>query len=734
VRLAPNFVSPPAWAWRALLLLAPIALVIRALVGHHGIGGGDVETIYYPFWDYVGQSLRHGRLPLWDPDLGTGVPVLASLQSQCLYLPATILFTLLPLHVASFVFLFGHLYFAGFGTERLARRLGWSASSATCAGALAAGTPMLLSSLTRPNMLTAAAWLPWTMLAVDRVCRRQRGGIAALAVCMAMSLLCGSPEVTLLGVLGAGGYALWQLTRGNRLAVPLTVAAGLIGAALAAVALLPLVELLHHSSRAADLIGREGAWSFGRWDFGSLFLPFLNIDVPGRTFEEIFFGRYQGLLAVLYLGAPAALLGAVALRRGGRREWLLLLVAVLALLLSAYGTEINPVMQRFHIAWVSWRYAVKFIYPAAFAAALLAARGAEELADDAPAGVLALGLLGAALLLGAIIGLQRLGSPLGLSLVWVGAGLLAFATILRKVPRGPWRQWALVALCVVDVGLCSLRISFADASTECPSVAALAKPWAAAGRVDAISEVPVADRMGVVGLNEPGRRHCLASNILAQDGLPSVRFYGTPAPLGSQALVNRFGVLGDGLLGVTLVLRGHPDEMPGIVPVQAPELAPLWVAELPGTSPRVELRPAARITEDLDLALGHETLEEARREVLLDREPPPPSAPGEAYQGPDIAQLVADRGEQVQIETASAGERYLVLADLYYPGWTAEVDGQPAPIRIAYGMVRTLRLGPGRHHVLFDYHPKSFRWGLSITLLSGLGLVIGSSRRKQTAA
>jgi hypothetical protein len=187
-------------------------------------------------------------------------------------------------------------------------------------------------------------------------------------------------------------------------------------------------------------------------------------------------------------------------------------------------------------------------------------------------------------------------------------------------------------------------------------------------------------------------------------------------------------------LGVTLVLRGHPDEMPGIVPVQAPELAPLWVAELPGTSPRVELRPAARITEDLDLALGHETLEEARREVLLDREPPPPSAPGEAYQGPDIAQLVADRGEQVQIETASAGERYLVLADLYYPGWTAEVDGQPAPIRIAYGMVRTLRLGPGRHHVLFDYHPKSFRWGLSITLLSGLGLVIGSSRRKQTAA
>src|SRR5579863_7088659 len=138
---------PPDWAWRAIILLAPVGLMLRSWVGGHGLGGGDLELMFQPFWGYLGQSLRHGRLPLWDSGLGTGVPFLANVQTQCLYLPATLLFTLLPLHFASFTFVFGHLYFAGFGTERLARRLGWSRPSAASAGALIASAPILAASI-----------------------------------------------------------------------------------------------------------------------------------------------------------------------------------------------------------------------------------------------------------------------------------------------------------------------------------------------------------------------------------------------------------------------------------------------------------------------------------------------------------------------------------------------------------------------------------------------------------
>jgi hypothetical protein len=719
-------VSPPAWAWRALIVLAPVGLMSRALAFGHGVGGGDLELQFYPFWDYLGQSLRHGRLPLWDPELGAGLPFLASVQSQSVYPPATLLFTLLPLHAAAFVFLFGHVYLAGFGTERLARRLGWSLPSAACAGALIACAPILMSSITRPNMVPAVAWLPWTVLAADRVCERRRGGLAALALCVGLGLLCASPEITLIGVLVVGAYAIFRAARGDWGAVPLCLLGGVLGVALAGVVLVPLAELLRQSTRGADVLGMEGAWSFGRGDFASLFLPFLNIDTPGRGFQEIFYGPFQGDLSVVYIGTPAVLLGAVAVRRGGRRELWLVGVAVLALLLGAYGGYLSLALE--HLGVIGWRYPVKFIYPAAFVVALLAARGAEAIATKERNGRMIGGLLiaGAALLLGAMLGFHRLGSSLGLSVAWVAEGLLSLAAILRYAPRGPWRQWALVAFCAVDAVLCSLRIPFADDSSRCASLFAVAKSRAGAGRVDAQSGVPIPGGFGFVTREDGWQNHCLQGNILTEFGLPSARYYGTPVPQGAQALVGRFGAVGDGLLGVTLLLRGHAEELPGVVSVSAPELEPLWAASIPDAAPRVELRASARVTDDLEAALGQETLAQARKEVLLDGEPPPPSSPGEPYSGADLAQLTADRGEQLEIETASADERYLVLADLYYRGWVATVDGQPAPIRVAYGMVRALRLGPGRHHVVFDYRPKSFRVGLGITLMSAMALALGS--------
>ncbi len=720
--------APSAWAWRALILMAPVGLLIRAFVGGHGIGGGDLELQFYPYWDYLGHSLRHGRLPLWDPELGIGIPFVASVQSQSLYPPATLLFTLLPLHAAATIYLIGHFYFAGFGTERLARRLGWSDPSAACAGALVACAPILLSSITCPNRLSATAWLPWTLLAADRICARRPGGIAALALCVGMGLLCGQPEVTLIGVLMVGAYAVFRATRGDRAAVPLCVLAGVLGVALAAVVLLPLGELLGQSTRDADIHGMAGAWSLGRGDFAGLFLPFININASADNFDEIFYGPFQGLISVVYLGAPAVLLGVVAIRRGGGRERLLVGVAVLALLLSAYGGQLSLALERLHLALISWRYPVKFIFPLAFVVPLLAARGAEELSSDEPRGRIlpAVLIVGATLLVGAMVGLQRLGAPLALSMAWVGAALLSLVAILRFVPRGPWRQWAVVALCVLDTVLCALRIPFADGSSKCAAVFEAAKPLVGDGRVDARSGLAMPNGFGFVMSEAGWQNHCLEGNILTEFGLPSVRFYGTPWPQGSQAIVSRFGSVGDGILGVTLMLRGHSEELEGIVPLPAPELAPLWAATIPGASPRVELRASARVSDDTETALSHETLAQARQEVLLDKEPPPPSLPGEPYAGVDLARIVADRGEQVDIETASTGERYLVLADLYYRGWTATVDGQAAPIRVAYGMVRAVRLGPGRHRVLFEYAPRSFLLGLRITLLSALALALGT--------
>lgn len=64
---------------------------------------------------------------------------------------------------------------------------------------------------------------------------------------------------------------------------------------------------------------------------------------------------------------------------------------------------------------------------------------------------------------------------------------------------------------------------------------------------------------------------------------------------------------------------------------------------------------------------------------------------------------------------------FVVLADVFYPGWEATIDGQPAEILKANRAMRALAVTPGRHTIEYRYRPESWRNGL---LLSGVGWAI----------
>ena len=77
------------------------------------------------------------------------------------------------------------------------------------------------------------------------------------------------------------------------------------------------------------------------------------------------------------------------------------------------------------------------------------------------------------------------------------------------------------------------------------------------------------------------------------------------------------------------------------------------------------------------------------------------------------------QSDRVELEAGLERPGIVVLADIFYPGWTLTVDGRPEPIYRVNRMMRGAALSAGRHKLIYTYNPRSFRVGLG---LSGAGL------------
>src|SRR5262249_33330584 len=99
------------------------------------------------------------------------------------------------------------------------------------------------------------------------------------------------------------------------------------------------------------------------------------------------------------------------------------------------------------------------------------------------------------------------------------------------------------------------------------------------------------------------------------------------------------------------------------------------------------------------------------------------SEPGHA------ARVVDSSANRVMVEADSTVGGRLILTDLAYPGWFAEVDGRPADSLVAEEMFRAVDLSPGAHSVTWTYRPQTLYWGATVSLSTiVILLVIGHVR------
>jgi len=147
-----------------------------------------------------------------------------------------------------------------------------------------------------------------------------------------------------------------------------------------------------------------------------------------------------------------------------------------------------------------------------------------------------------------------------------------------------------------------------------------------------------------------------------------------------------------------------------------------FVHRNPNVLPRARLVGRPVYVEDA--AEGVKALERLgpeNRTRLIVEDPSRPLAASAEVSG--TARIVTDLPERVVVETGSSDPAYLVLADTFDPGWSATVDGSPAPIRPAYVAFRAVALTPGAHTVVFTYRPAGFTLGLAISIV-GIALAM----------
>ena len=213
-----------------------------------------------------------------------------------------------------------HICLLAAGVLLLVRRgLGLAAPAGVAAVLVVVGSGQVMIRSLFLEQIMVIAWTPWLLLAIDRVLVGRWRAVAGLAVITALMLTAGHPQPVYLTAWLAG---LWALVRAadrgawRRLGA---VAAGAgLGAAIAAVQLLPSLDL---SERSATAGGRDLA------RVGAAGWSVVGRALPGTLFGDVFARDHPVTAttheAMTFIGVSGALLAlagfAVVVRAGGRR-------------------------------------------------------------------------------------------------------------------------------------------------------------------------------------------------------------------------------------------------------------------------------------------------------------------------------------------------------------------------------------------------------------------------------
>ena len=176
-----------------------------------------------------------------------------------------------------------------------------------------------------------------------------------------------------------------------------------------------------------------------------------------------------------------------------------------------------------------------------------------------------------------------------------------------------------------------------------------------------------------------------------------------------------------------------------ILPLQGGQTVPLNNPYTYGNAWFVDrIHYVGNANEELDmigrLPLRHEAVADKKFEEQL----------GQAVMQDTLSRvtITAYEPNQLTYEVNSGKGGVVVFSEIYYPGWTATIDGEEQPLGRVNYVLRALQVKPGRHEVVLSFFPKSIdrteiiaytAYGLLLLILLALAWIAYQHRRRQQA-
>jgi hypothetical protein len=628
----------------------------------------------------------------------------------------------------------------------LARGLGLGRAAAAGGALVYALGGFTLSSLNLYFYLEALAWAPLAVLSLWRAAGGSRLAIVAGAVTTGMMVATLGAEIVLQTLVVAAALS-FQTGAGRRL-LRVAVSAAL-GAGLAAPTVLVMRAIVAGSARSAGfhptvvLAHSVHPFTLLQVVVGGLYGDLS--DLTNRWWGQNFFPRGFPYILSLYLGATVLALAWVGARRGrpfGGRLAALALIAVVVCLGRWAGLQ--PLVELLPVR--PFRYPTKAFFTVQLAVALLAALGLDALErDEDRRGWRQLALacfgLGALLVLGPRLfaalpevshRFQGAFFPPGMS--WPTRAD-RFRFMVDDALRG-----GVVALAAGGVALLPLagrlRVSLAARALIALVAADLLRTGAGLNPMVTPSFFRLSGEMAgqAALLRSRGRTYTC-------DVQRSPAYWRARAVRAANHEVWTFAVfmetLTPNLNTAERVRTAFSEDLTSLVPVEATPPPEAGCADFgaiaerlrvgavsdvvsldPITDPRLRLRTVAVPARIDPLQIG----------IYEVTDPLPLRAvtPGRILEA-------SDSSDHVAMSVEAEGAARLTMRETWTPGWSASVNGSPAPLLRVDGRYRAVDVPAGRSRVALDYHPPGLRAGLVVAALSAAVLVAIALRRRPPA-